>query len=187
MSGVHDPEGPADPVAAPIGVTITSLAAFTTIALLIVADIAQDAFEGAPWGHLAVESLAMGLAAIGALRMAVSLARSRSELHRARIAHAAADARAAALASEAAAFRARAADAVGGFRQAIDHQFADWGLTEAERDVAIALLQGLQTRDIARARGTTDRTVRQQAQTIYAKAGLAGRAELAAFFLTGLR
>ena len=35
-------------------------------------------------------------------------------------------------------------------------------------------------------RGAGERTVRQQALAVYAKAGLAGRAELAAFFLEDL-
>jgi hypothetical protein len=37
--------------------------------------------------------------------------------------------------------------------------------------------------DIARLRGTSETTIRQQAQSIYRKAALRGRAELAAYFL----
>lgn len=39
---------------------------------------------------------------------------------------------------------------------------------------------------MARARGTSERTARQQALAVYRKAGLAGRAELSAFFLEDL-
>ena len=60
------------------------------------------------------------------------------------------------------------------------------GGTSAEREVSLFLLKGLSTKEIAAARRTSDQTVRQQARAIYAKAGLSGRAELAAFFLEDL-
>ncbi|HJS34466.1 MAG TPA: hypothetical protein VJ766_03150, partial [Pseudoxanthomonas sp.] len=40
--------------------------------------------------------------------------------------------------------------------------------------------------EIADLRGTHEKTVRAQSASIYAKAGLAGRSELAAFFLEDL-
>jgi hypothetical protein len=49
--------------------------------------------------------------------------------------------------------------------------------------VAHLTLKGLRLKDIARARNTSDRTVRQQAQAIYRKAGLDGRTDLSAYFL----
>lgn len=42
--------------------------------------------------------------------------------------------------------------------------------------------KGLALKDVANLRSTSERTVRQQALAIYRKAGLAGRAELSAFF-----
>jgi DNA-binding CsgD family transcriptional regulator len=69
---------------------------------------------------------------------------------------------------------------------AIDREFTKWDLTDAERNVALMLLQGLSHREIATARGTNEGTVRQQALAIYRKAGLTGRSSLAAFFLEGL-
>ena len=61
--------------------------------------------------------------------------------------------------------------------------FGDWKLTAAERDIAQLMLQGLRYKQIAFQRGTSERTVRQQAQIILKKAGLDGRADLAAHFL----
>lgn len=61
--------------------------------------------------------------------------------------------------------------------------FDTWKLTVAEREIALLLLKGLKLKDIANARGTSERTVRQQAQAIYKKAGLEGRFELAAYFI----
>lgn len=51
---------------------------------------------------------------------------------------------------------------------------------------ALLLLKGLSHKVIAEVRATSERTVRQQALAVYRKAGLAGRAELAAFFLEDL-
>ena len=73
-----------------------------------------------------------------------------------------------------------------GLGEAIDRQFLAWKLTEAERDVGLLILKGLSLKEIAAARVTSERTVRAQARSIYAKAGLSGRAALSAFFLEDL-
>jgi len=80
--------------------------------------------------------------------------------------------------------RAEAERAV--FGRAIDAQFAAWGLTPTEREVAFLLLQGHGHKQIAARTGRSERTVRQHAVSVYAKSGIDGRAELAAFFLQGL-
>ena len=73
-----------------------------------------------------------------------------------------------------------------GLGEAIDRQFLAWKLTEAERDVGLLILKGLSLKEIAAARVTSERTIRAQARSIYAKAGLSGRAALSAFFLEDL-
>jgi DNA-binding CsgD family transcriptional regulator len=73
-----------------------------------------------------------------------------------------------------------------GFGRAIDAQFATWGLTPTEREVAFLLLQGHGHKQIAARTGRSERTVRQHAVSVYAKSGIDGRAELAAFFLQDL-
>ena len=75
---------------------------------------------------------------------------------------------------------------IDGLSGAIDDQLARWGLSEAEKDIALLLLKGLEHKQIAGLRGVSETTVRQQARNIYRKAGLAGRHELAAFFLEDL-
>ncbi|MFL5784093.1 MAG: helix-turn-helix transcriptional regulator [Bacteriovoracaceae bacterium] len=67
-------------------------------------------------------------------------------------------------------------------RRMIDEQFAVWHLSQSEKDVALLLIKGLSMKEIAEIRATHEKTVRQQATTIYKKAGLSGRQELAAFF-----
>src|SRR5687767_14356857 len=73
-----------------------------------------------------------------------------------------------------------------GLGEAIDRQFSTWKLTEAEREVGLLILKGLSLKEIAGVRATSERTIRAQARSIYAKAGLSGRAALAAFFLEDL-
>ena len=73
-----------------------------------------------------------------------------------------------------------------GLGAAIEAQFTRWNLTEAEREVALLLLKGLSSKEIAQVRAVSERTVREQARSIYAKAGLTGRTALSAFFLEDL-
>jgi DNA-binding NarL/FixJ family response regulator len=73
-----------------------------------------------------------------------------------------------------------------GLGEAIDQQFVAWKLTEAEREIGLLLLKGLSLKEIAAVRVTSERTIRAQARSIYAKAGLSGRAALSAFFLEDL-
>lgn len=70
--------------------------------------------------------------------------------------------------------------------QSIEAQFRDWALTDAESDVAGLILKGMSLKDIAAARTTSQATIRQQAQSVYRKSGLTGRAELSAYFLEDL-
>jgi DNA-binding CsgD family transcriptional regulator len=88
--------------------------------------------------------------------------------------------------AEAERWRREADDLLRGLGAAIDAQFDRWGLSAAERDVGLLLLKGLAHKEIAELRDTSEKTVRQQALAIYRKAGLAGRAELSAFFLEDL-
>ncbi len=83
-------------------------------------------------------------------------------------------------------FRTESGEAMRGLAAAIDRQFERWSLSSAEAEVALLLLKGLPTKQIAEVRETSERTVRQQALAVYRKAGLGGRAELAAFFLEDL-
>lgn len=83
-------------------------------------------------------------------------------------------------------WRASARLALEGLAEAVDAQFGAWGLTPAEREVALLLLKGYSHKQVAQATGRSERTARQHAAAVYEKAGLAGRAELAAFFLEDL-
>jgi len=69
------------------------------------------------------------------------------------------------------------------YSQVIHEQFEQWSLTKSEQEVSMLLLKGLSFKEISAVRETKEKTVRQQASTIYAKAGVEGRHDLAAWFL----
>jgi DNA-binding CsgD family transcriptional regulator len=83
-------------------------------------------------------------------------------------------------------WRARATRLLHGLGVEMDAQFDRWSLTPAERQVALLILKGLGHKEVAAVLDRSERTVRQHAVSVYRKSGLAGRAELAAFFLEDL-
>ena len=84
------------------------------------------------------------------------------------------------------AWKASAESWLQGLSRAIDAQFERWHLTRAEREVALMLLKGHSHKEIAAMTGRSEPTVRQHAGAVYEKAGISGRAELAAYSLHGL-
>ena len=84
------------------------------------------------------------------------------------------------------AWRRSAERALRGLGAVVAEQLGRWGLTPAEREVALLLLKGRSHKEIAHTTGRSERTVRQHAVAVYQKSGCAGRAELAAFFLEDL-
>lgn len=68
------------------------------------------------------------------------------------------------------------------YRAVMQKQFDTWRLTASEQDVVILMLKGLSFREIAELRVTREKTVRQQASSVYRKAGVTSRNELAAWF-----
>jgi DNA-binding CsgD family transcriptional regulator len=60
----------------------------------------------------------------------------------------------------------------------------DSRLSPAERAVVAAALQGLSTRDIARQRSTSPRTVANQLASAFHKLNVHSRSELASYFLS---
>lgn len=83
-------------------------------------------------------------------------------------------------------WRERARTFLRGLGREIDRQFDEWDLTPSEKEVALLLIKGHSHREIARMTGRSERTSRQHAGSVYSKADLSGRAELAAFFLQDL-
>ncbi|MFZ1662743.1 MAG: helix-turn-helix transcriptional regulator [Paracoccaceae bacterium] len=76
--------------------------------------------------------------------------------------------------------------ASGAFMELLEERFADWGLTPAERDVALFAIKGMSTAEIAGLRNTSEGTVKAQTNAIYRKAGVSGRPQLLSLFIEDL-
>lgn len=68
----------------------------------------------------------------------------------------------------------------------IDHQFTKWGLSAAERDVALLAIKGLSVAEMAEIRQTREGTVKAQCAAVYRKAGVSGRLQLISLFIEDL-
>jgi len=156
-----------------------SIATFALIALLMAIDTVIDYRQSGSFVAQTFEILVFvaALAGIGIHAWQLASARTQS----ARLDRELTETKA-----EAQRWSREAKDVLSGLGVAIDAQFDKWALTPAERDVALLQLKGLRHKEIAELRHTSERTVRQQALSIYRKSGLGGRTDLAAFFLEDL-
>ena len=68
----------------------------------------------------------------------------------------------------------------GALAESIDEQMDDWRMTRSEKDVGWMIIKGYRFAEIAQARGVKESTTRLQATSLYAKAGVSGRAEFVA-------
>ncbi len=159
---------------------------FGGIAALAATDLVGDAGSAASPMHLAVEGTVLLIGLTGSVWMAARFRAFASE-HRALAVHAEGLARRLDDSlREAARWRQEAGDLIAGLADAIDRQLERWGLSPAEKEVALLLLKGLSHKEIGEVRHVSEATVRQQARALYQKGGLEGRRDLAAFFLEDL-
>ena len=162
------------------------LAAFAGVALLATIDVAADIHEGTTLGHVIAE---VGVILVGLVGVIVVASRLRVLLAAARAAQEEASALAGQLQAaraDAARWKDEAKDLLSGLGVALDRQFDRWSLSPAEKEVSLLLLKGLSHKEVAEVRQVAEATARQQARSIYKKAGLSGRNDLAAFFLEDL-
>lgn len=149
-----------------------SVILFGVIAVLMAIDVTIELNRGVPLALESFELIIFGLALGGIALHRWQLAEARAEVKR--------------WSEDARRWNQEAQDVLQGLAAAIDRQFDRWGLSPAEREVALLQLKGLRHRQIAELRNTSERTVRQQALSVYRKSGLNGRTDLAAFFLEDL-
>ena len=76
--------------------------------------------------------------------------------------------------------------ASGAFLDLLEERFVEWGLTPAERDVALFAIKGMSTAEISGLRATSEGTVKAQTNAIYRKAGVSGRSQLLSLFIDDL-
>lgn len=155
-----------------IDARLASIAALSIVTTLVIIDVVMDAAAGGAPAHLAMEAFA---ALIALYALSVLLRDWRNS--RRRVAQ---------LDEEAAVWKQRSKKWIDGLAQEIDQQMTRWTFTPSEKDVAFLLIKGLSTKEIAAVRGRSIQTVRTQTASIYAKSGLSGRTQLAAWFLEDL-
>ncbi len=162
-----------------LGFAITGITLFALIFLLIAWDLTGDYRDGAGRLHVFLESGVLLLAAsgIGMLLWRVYLTRASVRLLQLDLDR---------VTEESNRWREDNLAFIEGLGAAIRQQFINWELTMAESDVALFLLKGLSFKEIAAMRETSERTVREQAGSVYRKAGISSRSALTAFFLEDL-
>jgi DNA-binding CsgD family transcriptional regulator len=179
-----DEEGTPDPGAARLPllliVVLTLMAAGATVDLLL------DRPRSWRSAHVIFEAATILLSLGSAVLLWRGWWRASRALGRTRLSLAATRRTLAERQAERDAWRRSAERALAGLGEAIDRQFGVWHLTPAEREVALLVLQGHGHKQIAARTRRSERTIRQHAAAVYEKAGLGGRAELAAFFLQDL-
>lgn len=72
------------------------------------------------------------------------------------------------------------------FGEEIKKQFTNWSLTESEAEVALFSLKGLNAKEIANLRNTSEKTVRNQLTSVYSKSGTTSKLSFVAWFMEGL-
>jgi DNA-binding CsgD family transcriptional regulator len=152
--------------------TMIAVVLFAVVVVLIGWDLYIDFGEGVGWVHISVESIIFLVAIAGTVLMWRQLDRTRTDLAGALV--------------EAEHWKRENHELLNGLGAAIERQFLRWNLSSAEADVGLLLLKGLGHKEIAALRRTSERTVREQARSLYRKAGISGRSALSAFFLEDL-
>jgi DNA-binding CsgD family transcriptional regulator len=162
------------------------LVLFVLVAFLAIADLLADSGDGTSLGHLLTEG---AIVLVGGIGIALAAWQTRQLRAAERLAVAEVrklDERLVATRAQAEQWQRETRELRAGLGLAIEKQLDAWGLTKAEKEIALLLLKGLSHKQVAAARGVGETTVRQQSRAIYQKAGVDGRHDLAAFFLEGL-
>jgi DNA-binding NarL/FixJ family response regulator len=146
------------------------------IMLLNMADVITDISLGVPTWHIVEESMIVLAAGLTAGYLIIEM-RSRSrQLDQLTQTLSIADQQIANITQEMRSARKQ-------YSEVIHQQFDAWQLTLSEQQVAMLMLKGLSFKEIAAVRDTREKTVRQQASTIYGKSGVDGRHAFAGWFL----
>lgn len=155
------------------------IAVLVVITVMVSVDLVTDSMEGVTFWHLLSEGAVGGAAVFGifyimrgSFELKHQLAKEIKDFSEFK--------------KESEIWKADAKKYLDGLSGAIDLQLTKWELSASEKEVAFLLLKGLSLKEIATIRNTSEKTARVQSSAVYAKAGLAGRSELSAFFLEDL-
>lgn len=155
-----------------LAITIT----LAVIMSLNMIDVITDVNLGVPMWHIIEEGIIVLASALGVIYLLLEMNRRTKQLDHLAETLSSADRRLKNITDEMKNARRQYSDV-------IHQQFEEWRLTQGEQEVALLLLKGLSFKEIAAVRNTREKTVRQQASTIYGKCGLDGRHEFSAWFL----
>jgi len=147
-----------------------------TIMLLNFLDVLTDIKLGVPTWHIVEESFIVLMSAMAAIYLTIDIHKRSNKLENLATRLADSD-------KHIKNINQRMQQAREEYSQVIHQQFDAWNLTESEQQVGLLLLKGLSFKEIAAVRDTKEKTVRQQASTIYTKSSLEGRHEFSAWFL----
>jgi len=139
-------------------------------------DVITDIGLGVPTWHIVEEGVIVLLSAIAVVYLVVEMMSRTRELAALSTTLANADQHLANITMEMKRARRQ-------YGEVIHQQFDEWRLTTGEQQVGLLLLKGLSFKEIAAVRSTQEKTVRQQASTIYGKSGVEGRHAFSAWFL----
>ncbi|MBE9568912.1 MAG: response regulator transcription factor [Proteobacteria bacterium] len=149
---------------------------FLSFVILSGIDLSLDFSEGTEFMHVAQEAVILTLSLLALAWLLFDLRRHAAELHKLR--------------DELANTRNTTAppkkyvlEAKTNLSHVISQQFDDWRLSNSEKEVGWLLLKGFSLKEIAALRETLEKTVRQQASSIYKKSSLAGRHAFSAWFI----
>ncbi len=156
---------------------------FFLISTLAAIDIIADVREGTDLFHVIIEVLVFVIALAAATITAIQLVR---EARKTRQRMQDMQQQIVSYRYAAAEWRQENHDLMQGLGASINRQFQKWQLTVTEKEIAMLLLKGLSHKEIADLRNVSETTTRQQAHSVYQKARVNGRNELAAFFLEDL-
>lgn len=145
------------------------------VVLASASDLMTDMAHGVHTSHVIQEGVLLCGAFIGLLWLLLEIRRTQNQVRRLRTELD--DARQSRPAD------AQLADARHRLSEMMAEQFSTWQLSHSEKEIGLLLLKGLSLKEIALLRGTTEKTVRQQASAIYQKAGISGRHAFAAWFI----
>ena len=139
-------------------------------------DVITDIGLGVPIWHIVEEGVIVLISALAVIYLIIEMRRRTRELATLANTLSSADQQLANITKEMKSARRK-------YSEVIHQQFDEWRLTGGEQQVGLLLLKGLSFKEIAVVRSTQEKTVRQQASTVYGKSGLDGRHAFSAWFL----
>ena len=152
---------------------------FAIVVIASGADLVADLSHGADIEHMVKEAFIVGLSMIAIAWLMWGLRRQRLEISSLQQELEAAN-------NSQVQPKKYVIEALNKLGNVVSRKFSEWQLTGSETEVGWLLLKGLSLKEIALLRNTQEKTVRQQASSIYKKAGVSGRHAFSAWFIEDL-